>query len=855
MNKVLYRFVICSFERTIMKPTKLTSFSTILSFFITFLASSHVGAQKGADEIYKDIKKLGVLANVLYVAAHPDDENTRMISYLSNHVYANTTYLSMTRGDGGQNLIGHDFREMLGIIRSQELLEARKIDGGYQRFTRANDFGYSKTARETFSIWNKDQVLSDVVWAIRNTKPDVIINRFPADTLFQNHGHHTASAFLSIEAFDLANDPKAYPDQLKYTQTWQPHRQFFNTTYWFYGSKEAFDAADKSKLLSLDVGAYDPMTGESNNEIAGRSRSMHKSQGFGAPEVRGESLDYLDLLKDVNNKMPISLFDGIDITWNRVPGGKSIGEKVKQLDTSFDFRSPTSSVPKLIDIYKNIKALPDSYWRTVKLKECENILKNCLGLYIEARTTKVNVSPGTSIPVTLEIINRSGVSSSLVKVIPADMDTTFEFSAPLENNKVVTKEFRYMVPDHLSIPYWLEKQPTTGMYVVDDQQKIGQPADDPAMSVSVNVQIQDLFLDFDVPVVYKTVDPAEGEVIKPVYITPAVAVEVESEALVFNESQLRIIPIVLKAISDSINGTLHLKIDQPGWTVSPEKVDFVFVKAGETSAIPCTITPPSNESRAMLMPSVEVNGKSYHHKIAVLDYDHLPYMSIVRDAATPLQSMDIKITRRPIAYIDGAGDDVAASLRQIGYQVDVIDPATISVEVLSRYQVVILGVRAFNTVDVLSHKNTLLFDWVNKGGTLITQYNVNRGMVTQDIAPYSLTLSRDRVTQENAPVTILQPDHPALQVPNKITAADFDGWVQERGLYFPNAWDDHFIPLLEMHDNNENPMKGSLLVAPYGNGYYVYSGLSWFRHLPAGDPGPYRILSNLISLGYKNNKS
>jgi len=854
MNKVFEWFVICSFKACMMKQ-RIHTTTCFLSVLFSLLIPFHASAQKGADEIYKEIKKLGVLANVLYVAAHPDDENTRMISYLSNHVYANTTYLSMTRGDGGQNLIGHEFREMLGIIRSHELLEARKIDGGYQLFTRANDFGYSKTARETFSIWDKDQVLSDVVWAIRKTKPDVIINRFPADTNFQNHGHHTASAILSQAAFDLANDPKAYPEQLKYTQPWQPHRQFFNTTWWFYGSREAFDAADKSKLLSLDLGEYDPMTGESNNEIAGRSRSMHKSQGFGAPEVRGESFDYLDLLNDVDNKMPASIFDDIDITWNRVPGGKAIGTKVSQLDASFDFRSPKSSLPQLIDIYQSIEKLPGSYWRTVKLRECEEIIKDCLGLFIEARTTSVNVSPETSMPVTLEIINRSDVEASLMNMIPSNMDTMFSYEVPLDNNKVVTKEFRYRVPGHLSIPYWLEKQPTTGMYVVDDQQKIGQPADDPAMQVVVKVKIKELLLDFDIPVIYKTVDPAEGEIIKPVYITPPVTAEVESEALVFNESQARVIPLVLKAMTDSISGSLRLKIDKPGWTVTPEKMDFVFQKSGETSTIPCTITPPENQTRAMLMPSIEVGGLTYHHKITTLDYDHLPYMSIVKDASTPVQSMDIKITNRSIAYIDGAGDDVAASLRQIGYDVEMLDPSTLTADILSHYQVIILGVRAFNTVEALSHKNTLLFDWVKKGGTLITQYNVNRGLVTQDIAPYPLTISRDRVTEENSPVTILQPDHPAMTTPNKITSADFDGWVQERGLYFSNAWDDHFIPLLEMHDTKENPMKGSLLVAPYGNGYYVYSGLSWFRHLPAGDPGPYRILSNIISLGYKNNKS
>jgi LmbE family N-acetylglucosaminyl deacetylase len=837
-----------------MKQKTPSTVSWLLILLLSLLYSSAIKAQQSVDEIYKDIKKLGVLANVLYVAAHPDDENTRMISYLSNHVYANTTYLSITRGDGGQNLIGHEFREMLGIIRSHELLEARKIDGGNQLFTRANDFGYSKTPAETFSIWNKEQVLGDVVWAIRNTKPDVVINRFSTETPRPNHGHHTGSALLAVEAFDLANNPKAYPEQLQYTQTWQPHRHFFNTSYWFYGSQEAFKAADKSKMLTVDLGVYDPLTGESNTEIAGRSRSMHKSQGFGAAETRGENIDYLDLLKDVNDKIPTSLFDGIDITWNRVTGGKSIGTKVAQLDSSFDFKSPKSSVPLLLDIYQSIQKLPNSFWRTVKLKECENLIKDCLGLFIEARTTVVNVTPGTSLPVTLEIINRSDMKVSLADISPEGMDTTLTYMIQLSNNAVNINEFKFTVPNHLSIPYWLEESPAPGMYVVKDQRLRGKPADDPSMIVDVHVQIEGFNIAFPVPVIFKTVDQTQGEIIKPVFITPPVTVEVESEALVFNENQSRVIPVVLKSITDTVSGTLYLKIDQPGWKIDPEKVDFTFFNSGESTSFPCTITPPANESRAMLMPSVEVNGHIFHHKIAVIDYDHLPYMSIVRESATPLQSLDIKITNRTIAYIDGAGDDVAASLRQIGYQVDVLDPESLSSEKLSHYQVVILGVRAFNTVDALNHKNIILFEWVKQGGTMITQYNVSRPLVTQNIAPYPLTISRDRVTEENSPVIILQPDHPAMLYPNKITAADFDGWVQERGLYFSNAWDDHFVPLLEMHDSNENPMKGGLLVAPYGNGYYVYSGLSWFRHLPAGDPGPYRILSNIISLGY-NNKS
>ena len=826
-------------------------FSTLLLF--PFLNS--LNAQAGAEDIYKDIKKLGVLANVLYVAAHPDDENTRMISYLSNHLSVNTTYLSLTRGDGGQNLIGPEIREMLGLIRTQELLAARGIDGGHQMFTRANDFGYSKTPAETFTIWNRQEVLSDVVWAIRKTKPDVIITRFNTDTSRPNHGHHTASAILAGEAFDLSADKNTFPEQLAYTSTWQTQRIFWNTSWFFYGSREAFDKADKSKMLSMDIGAFDPVTGESNSEIAGRSRSMHKSQGFGSAETRGESLDYIDLVKDASGMIPKSLFDGIDITWNRVSGGAEIGQKVRDLEGTFDFKAPSESIPLLLDIHRSILALPDSYWKSVKLQECEDLIKNCLGLFVEVRSVLFKTSPGSLLPVTLEVINRSSIDVTLSSMVPSTMDTVFTLNSPLAYNIGFSQNFNLKTPEKLSIPYWLVKHPTEGMYVVDDQQQRGMAADPPAMTASITVDIYGSHFTFNTPVIYKDVDPAKGEITRPISIIPPVTVEASSPVLVFNNGDERKIQLTLAASQDSIEGELHLKINQPGWKVSPEVINWSFNKAGESSTSFCTIKPPSNASKADLVPEIMVNGSTYHHKITTLDYDHLPYMSIVSDATVHLQSMDIKVTPRTIAYIEGAGDDVAASLRQIGYNVVIIDPQTISASVLANYQVVILGVRAFNTIESLAFKNQILFDWVKTGGTLITQYNVNRGLVTETVSPYPLTLSRDRVTEEKSTVSILNPDHPAMVYPNKINAADFEGWVQERGLYFPSAWDDHFTPLLEMNDTGETPTKGALLVAPYGEGYCVYTGLSFFRHLPAGNPGPYRLLSNLISLGYKNSKS
>ena len=417
------------------------------------------------------------------------------------------------------------------------------------------------------------------------------------------------------------------------------------------------------------------------------------------------------------------------------------------------------------------------------------------------------------------------------------------------------KDLSLRVPDALNTPYWLVQHPTEGMYKVDDLSLRGLPANPDHFTARMNLTVNGQPLSITIPVIYKAVDPAEGEVSRPISVVPPVAVDSDDEVLVFNNGQKRTIHLTLTAMQDSIHGDLHVHTSSPAWKVSPESIPWTFNTTGESMIVECTITPPSTSEKGDLIPEINIGGTTFHHKITVLDYDHIPYQSVVRDATVHLQSMDIKTTPRPIAYVAGAGDDIPASLLQIGYKVDVINPELITPGLLSGYQVVILGIRAFNTVEPLAYKNKILFDWVHEGGTMIVQYNVNRGLVTEELAPYPLSLSRDRVTEEHTPVTLLAPDHPVFSFPNKINTSDFEGWVQERGLYFPSTWDEHFTPLLQMNDTGEAPTKGALLVAQYGKGYYVYSGLSWFRHLPAGIPGAYRLLSNLIALGYKNGRS
>lgn len=834
---------------------KLNYYLFVIVFFLSFSTlPTNITAQSDAASTYKDIKKFGVLASVLYVAAHPDDENTRLISYLSNHLSAHTTYLSLTRGDGGQNLIGSEIREMLGVIRTHELLEARRIDGGSQLFSRANDFGYSKTAAETFNIWNREEVLSDVVWAIRTMQPDVIINRFNTDITRPNHGHHTASAILSLEAFDLAANPKLFSSQLSLTDTWQPRRIFFNTSWFFYGSKENFDKVDKSKMVGIDIGAFDNITGESNSEIAARSRSMHKSQGFGSAETRGESMDYLDLLKDSGGTIPKHIFDGIDITWNRISGGAAIARKSELLKKNYNFKDPAASVSLLLEIYEDIKLLDDSFWKNKKLDECEALIKNCLGLFIEVRGSVFRTSPEMIIPVTLEVINRSQINVKLKSIALPD-NASISLDTDLAYNQVYLKDIQLTIPDKLSTPYWLKELSSEGMYKVPEQKLRGLPADPHALMTSISCDVAGHSLSFDLPVQYRIIDPAEGEIYRPIMITPPVTIDKDADVLLFPKGESRVFNMTLTAIQDSVSGTLNLAIAQPGWQVIPKEIEWSFSRPGESIAVAFTITAPAFASTGTLIPEIKSGEKSFHHSVATIDYSHLPYLSVVRDASLNLQSFDIKITPRNIAYIDGAGDDVAESIEQLGYDIDVVDPIDISATNLKNYQVVILGIRAFNTIESLTYKNKLLFDWVHAGGTLIVQYNTNRGLVTEDIAPYPLTLSRDRITEEVAPVTILAKDHAVMNFPNKIDHSDFANWVQERGLYFPNAWNENFVSILEMNDTSEIPTKGALLIAPYGEGHYVYTGLSLFRHLPAGVPGAYRLLSNLISLGYKQSKS
>ncbi len=825
--------------------------------FLSLVLSISVQAQKpkkpSSSEIYERIEKLNFLGSALYIAAHPDDENTALISYLSNDVHARTAYLSLTRGDGGQNLVGSEIRELLGVIRTQELLGARRIDGGKQLFTRANDFGYSKNPEETLEIWEKDKVLSDVVWAIRNFKPDVIINRFDHRSPGTTHGHHTSSAMLSVQAFDLVNDPDKFPEQLKYTSTWQPSRLFFNTSWWFYGSRENFDKADKSNLISVEVGDFYPNLGLSNTEISALSRSQHKSQGFGNTGSRGSQTEYLELLRgdypDNGN-----MFEGIDTSWNRIKGGNEIGKILNKVQDDYDFKNPAASLPELLKGYDLITKLEDSHWKEIKTEEIKELIKYCAGLYLEAVTNQQTATAEEDISVSFEAINRSDFPIELMDIKLLQSEIGIEIQEQLTDNSDFNKTVDLNTGKaNLTTAYWLTEKGSLGMYKVEDQELIGKPETPHTFKAVFNLKMNGLTIPFNTDLVYKYNDRVDGEVYEPFEIVPPVSASIKEPVLIFATAEPRQVSVNVIAYQNNLNASIRLNHPN-GWDISPAEQQIKISQKGEIQTIQFTVTPPGENSQGILNPEISLNGKIYTDKVVQIDYEHIPLQTLVLPSETNLVRLNIEKKGDYIGYINGAGDVIPESLEQIGYQVATISPDQITPTLLKQFDAIVVGIRAYNTVDELKFKQPILLDYVEKGGTMIVQYNTSGGIDIPNLGPYPLKLSRDRVTDENAEVSILDPENELLNYPNKIDSLDFKGWVQERGLYFPNQWDKAYVPIFSMNDKSESAKNGSLLIAKYGKGNYIYTGLSFFRELPAGVPGAYRLFANMLSVGKNSEK-
>ena len=810
------------------------SITSIFIFVFSITMCAQAPQKLSSVEIYDQVQKLNFLGKVLYVAAHPDDENTKLITYFSNHYHAQTAYLSLTRGDGGQNLIGTELREKLGAIRTQELLAARRIDGGEQFFTRANDFGFSKEPNETFSIWNKIEVMEDVIQVIETFRPDIIVNRFSHNTPGTTHGHHTASAMLSLEAYDL----------VKY----KPKRIFFNTSWWFYGSQEAFDTADKSKLLAINSNVFYPLKGKSNNEIAALSRSQHKCQGFGTLGSRGDETEYLELLKgDLPSNT--NLFEGIDTSWNRVKGGNEIGKILYEIEKNFNFGNPSVHIPNLIKAYDLIQKLEDAHWKEIKSKQIIKIIEACSGLFMEAVADTETTTKDSNFNINIEVINRSQSNAKLISVKALQLPLETKNSV-LKNNEKINFQLKNVVIgeniDYSNL-FWLKEKQTEGMYRVSDESIRILPEVSSNFPVVFTIEIEGKTIEFVKNICYKFNNPDDGETYVPFTVLPDVTTKIEPEVIIFNGTQSKEITVSVKAHKANAKGVLSLNIPND-WKVIPKEIPFEITTKNEEKKFTFTLYPTKPEIATKLSATATIGNQTFDDKLITIQYPHIPKQTILVPSESKLVKLDIATKGKNIGYIMGAGDEVNKNLENLGFKVSTINPNEISIEKLQQYDAVILGIRAFNVIDELKYKNKILFQYVENGGNLIVQYNTTNNLVTKEIAPYNLELSRDRVTDENAKVTFLAPNHKVLNQPNKITEKDFTGWVQEQGLYYPNKWSSEFIPILASNDEGESSKTGGLVIAKYGKGNYIYTGLSFFRELSEGVSGAYRLLANLIAL-------
>jgi LmbE family N-acetylglucosaminyl deacetylase len=813
----------------------------ILSFLIIPFLSPAQAQQPNAGEIKLKLKKLNFLGSVLYMAAHPDDENTRIITYLAKGRLATTGYLSLTRGDGGQNLIGPELRDELGVIRTQELLSARRIDGGEQYFTRANDFGFSKSANETFTIWGKEEILSDVLKVFREYQPDVIITRFPPDER-AGHGHHTASAVLAQEAFDLAIKPDFLSDN---SNAWRPVRVYTNTGRWWNK-----DINEKTPgVITLDIGGYNSILGRSYAEIAALSSSQHKSQGWGQQGTRGYQPEFLELAK--GEKAEKDIFEGVNTTWLRVKGGEKIKPFVDQLISTFDLENPAASLPLLFQLQKEISKLNDSVWKQRKLKETNQIIQDCLGLFVEVTANSYHGNAGDTVMITTEFVNRSSQTVTLQSIRGNGVlyDTTANLVLN-PNIKTVVRSAQVIKPDmKYSEPYWLTTQHPAGHFNVDDKTMIGKPENNPAVNYTFAFNIGGEKIEIERPLIYKWVDPVKGELKRRMEVVPPVFLNLSDKVIIFNDTTSKTINVVLTSSSDDRQrGIVKLELPK-GWSSSPAAADFEFEKRGQELIRSFMIHPPKNESAGVATVVADINGKLYKESLQYIEYDHIPVQTLLPDAALKVVRIDLKKEGSIVGYIKGAGDGIPLALRNMGYQVWEMTNEEVTLSNLRKVDAVVLGIRAVNTNSRIRYFMSDLLEYVKLGGTVVMQYNTNFDLEADTFTPYSLKLSRDRVTQEDAEVRFLKPEHQLLNVPNKIQPSDFSGWVQERGLYFPGQWDSHFEAILSMNDQGETPKDGSLLVAKHGNGYFVYTGISFFRELPEGVPGAYKLFANLVSVG------
>ena len=836
-------------------------FSIVLLHSNRLLFAQSVATVSSSSSIYQSLRKLNVLGSVLYIAAHPDDENNGFLPYLAKEKMYRTAYLSLTRGDGGQNLIGPEQGIELGMIRTKELLAAREMDGAEQYFTSAYEFGFSKSMEEALEIWDRKKVLADAVWVIRNYKPDVIIARFPPDAR-AGHGHHSASAQIAKEAYVAAADASQFPEQLKNGVTiWQAKRLLWNT-FNFGGANTT-----SNDQFKIDVGVYNTIEGKSYGEIGGEARSMHKSQGEGRPKRKGEIVEYFTtVLGDAPTK---DLLDGVSVQWSRLDEeGEGIELAINSIIEAYSPLKPAASLPALVKIYQRVGSLPESVWKTQKLTAIQQIIEAAAGLSVEAFTASEKGVQGDSISFTCALNNRSGASISLERFSVGGN----QYAKNVQQNLVQNKNYNYAVTLLPNVaknqfqPYWLQQpKQTDGMFSVTDYKVLGSAWNEPSISVVFNCTIEGVAFAITKPVVYKYVDPVKGECFQPFILIPPYEIVAKPSVILTNVSsekneKLVPTPLQLSVVSNQTKqpaSILHYSLTNTNnnTTVFESKVDSVF-KESKTATIqlPVETFYAHATSASLLAPSVVVEtaekAENVTQHLQKISYDHIPNTYYLTQDVVKMVAESVVVKGRRVGYIAGSGDLTEEALVQLGYQVEKITVVNCTPEYLARFDAIVTGVRAYNVNAFLKDGYQTLLKYVEKGGNLIVQYNrTGSNGLAPAMAPYTFSISAgSRVTEENAMVSFALPNHPVLQMPNKITNQDFDGWMQERSTYQATAVDSHYEMPLAMHDKNEQFSNGSLLTCKYGKGNFAYVSLALFRQLPAGVPGAYKLLANLIAL-------
>ncbi len=805
-------------------------------FFFFFFSTSSFGQSLPSSQLYHQLLQLRETKRVLYVAAHPDDENTRLIAYLANGEHASVAYLSLTRGDGGQNLIGKELGIELGQIRTQELIKAREIDGGKQYFTRALDFGYSKEPNETLQNWDKEKVLADVVWAIRRFQPDLIITRFNTSPGI-THGHHTTSAILAGEAFSLAGNPTSYPEQLAYVKPWQAKRLFFNA----YNFRGEFETESGKRYFVLEVGGYNPLLGKTYHQLAADSRTMHKSQGFGSTAGTGNAKDYLEQVG--GEAYNLSPFEDISNRWEQLSGGKEVKSRLDELINTFNFSQPDQHLPQLLALRKSILALhPSAPWVDEKVEKLDKLIFQFMGLKMEFLASKEFGYPGEQVPSELILTNPSKIPVSAISLKIYDKDYAGGDAAANEPIRVPIP-LKLQVDQKLSQPYWLQKPVENALFQVASQEKIGIPYELPKVGGFLSFTLGGEVFSLKLPLEYKFNDPVTGEIKEPFTVVPEVDLSLSKEVLFLVQGADATVSVTVNFRNTLLEGSL----DFEGLTRDQYTIAGIEELPGQKQRIYKVIFLREDKETQKVVHArfTTVSGRVFDQTTQTISYPHIPSLTYFTPATLTLIQEDWKVSGEKVGYLVGAGDEVPEVLSALGYDLRILGKDDFRLDFLNQFKAIVVGIRGFNTNEDLALHQSVLMDYVRAGGNLIVQYATSTPLVTKTLGPYPFLIGRDRVTVEGSPVQF-DASHSLFSYPNVINQKDFEGWVQERGLYFATQIDARYQSPLMLQDPGEQSNKGGLITAKYGDGTYVYTGLSFFRQLPAGVPGAIKLFINLI---------